>query len=260
MPSPQPPRTPYRRAGRYVLCAAVLGALTACGAGTDGTHPAAGKAASPAGAPERQPRETVQARRLPAQVPGLGPKTLAEVPDDTRQVVVASGAGKDSSTSRVTVYRRSADGWEAGPTWSARNAERGWSDDHHAGDLRSPVGVYGLTDAGGALRDPGSRLPYDRSTGGFHVVGTGFDGESLAGSFDYVVAINYNREPGTSPLDWTRPLGDGKGGGIWFHVTHGGPTHGCVSLSKAHMRELLRTLDPAAHPVVAMGPARALAR
>lgn len=66
--------------------------------------------------------------------------------------------------------------------------------------------------------------------------------------------------PGTSPLDWTRPLGAGKGGGIWLHVDHGGPTHGCVSLAQEHMRELMRTLDPAQHPVIVMGDAKSLAR
>jgi L,D-peptidoglycan transpeptidase YkuD (ErfK/YbiS/YcfS/YnhG family) len=75
-----------------------------------------------------------------------------------------------------------------------------------------------------------------------------------------VVAINYNREPGTSPLDWTRPLGAARGGGIWFHVDHGGPTHGCVSLPTADMLTLLHTLDPAQHPVVVMGNGASLAR
>ncbi len=148
-------------------------------------------------------------------------------------------------------------GWEAGPVWPARNALRGWTDDHWAGDLRSPIGVYTLTDAGGLLPDPGTRLPYDRSDG-FAVSGTGFEGEPLEGSFDYVVAIDYNREPGTSPLDLTRPLGADRGGGIWLHVDHDGPTQGCVSLSEQHMRDLLLALDPALHPVVVMGDAASL--
>ena len=95
---------------------------------------------------------------------------------------------------------------------------------------------------------------------GFHSPGTGFEGEPLDGSFDYVVAIDYNRKPGTSPLDWTRPLGADRGGGIWLHVDHGGPTHGCVSIAEEHMKELLRTLDPALHPVVVMGDHASLAR
>ncbi|MGW2743981.1 hypothetical protein [Streptomyces sp. NPDC001450] len=69
----------------------------------------------------------------------------------------------------------------------------------------------------------------------------------------------HNRRPGTSPLDWTRPLGLRRGGGVWFHVDHGGPAHGCVSVAKAHMKDLLRTPDPDRHPVVVMGYAGRLA-
>jgi L,D-peptidoglycan transpeptidase YkuD (ErfK/YbiS/YcfS/YnhG family) len=126
-----------------------------------------------------------------------------------------------------------------------------------SGDLRSPIGVYTLSDAGGLNADPGSRLPYHRSAG-FSSPGTGFEGEPLDGAFDYVIAIDYNRRPGTSPLDWTRPLGASRGGGIWLHVDHGGPTHGCVSVSEEHMKKLLLALDPARHPVVVMGDAASL--
>ncbi|MFI1030315.1 L,D-transpeptidase family protein [Streptomyces sp. NPDC020951] len=194
-----------------------------------------------------------------AVLPGLGPRTLAEIPDNARQVVVVTGKDKNSPQSQVVLYQRTDDGWTAGQTWAAHNALKGWTDDHYAGDLHSPIGVFTLSDAGGLLADPGTKLPYDRSRA-FTVGGTGFEGEPLAGSFDYVVAIDYNRKPGTSPLDWTRPLGTGRGGGIWLHVDHGGPTHGCVSLTKQHMKELLLALDPALHPVVVMGDRTSLER
>ncbi|MBE4737266.1 L,D-transpeptidase family protein [Streptomyces caniscabiei] len=192
-------------------------------------------------------------------LPGLGPRTLAGIPDDARQVVLVTGKAKNSSDSRVVLYRRTANGWTAGRSWAAHNALRGWTDHHVAGDLHSPVGVFTLSDAGGLLADPGTKLPYDRS-GAFTIGGTGFEGEPLAGSFDYVIAIDYNRERGTTPLDWTRPLGADRGGGIWLHVDHGGPTHGCVSLSRQHMKELLLELDPALKPVIVMGDATSLLR
>ncbi len=140
----------------------------------------------------------------PADIPGLGPRTRAALDPATRQAVVVRGKDRDSSDSAVTLYeRRPGAGWKAvaGP-WPAHNAARGWTDHHVQDDLRSPVGVYGLTDAGGLLPDPGTRLPYDRGPA-FTATGTGALGEPLAGSFDYVVAINYNRKPGTSP--WTGP-------------------------------------------------------
>jgi L,D-peptidoglycan transpeptidase YkuD (ErfK/YbiS/YcfS/YnhG family) len=230
--------------------------LTGCGGA-----PAVPASHAPQGAPARTHPSTppTPLKTAHRQIPGLGPKTLARIPAGTGQVLVVTGHGRNSPLSTVVLHRRTGAGWQSGARWSAHNALKGWTDHHTAGDLRSPTGVYTLSDAGGRLRDPGSRLPYDRSTS-FTVSGTGFEGEPLAGSFDYVIAIDYNRRPGTSPLDWTRPLGAGRGGGIWLHVDHGGPTHGCVSLSAEHMRELLRTLDPARHPVVVMGDADWLAR
>lgn len=241
---------------RVALLAASL-LLTGCGGGataSTGPGPDVAAAAAPAA-----PAPPASAAAAPQRIPDLGPRTWAQVPANARQVVVVTGTGKDSPLSTVVLYRRTEAGWQAGAHLPAHNALRGWSDHHMGGDLRSPIGVYGLSDAGGLLRDPGTRLPYDQGRG-FHSPGTGFEGESLEGSFDYVIAIDYNRVPGTSPLDWTRPLGAQRGGGIWFHVDHGGPTHGCVSLSAPHMKDLLRALDPALHPVVVMGDHASLAR
>lgn len=175
---------------------------------------------------------------------------------------VVTGEEVDSNQSGAVLYSREdpAESWQPvlGP-WPAHNGMEGWTDHHVAGDLRSPTGVYPLTDAGGRLPDPGALLPYDEHPR-FAVDGEGFFGEPLEGSFDYVVAINYNRTEGVSPLDRTRPLGLERGGGIWIHVDHGGPTQGCVSVPEEHMEELLRTLDPAMNPVIVMGDAATLGR
>jgi L,D-peptidoglycan transpeptidase YkuD (ErfK/YbiS/YcfS/YnhG family) len=217
--------------------------------------------AGPVAAVGAEPRREARVEAATA-LPGVGARTLAEIPADARQVVLVTGRADDSNHSRVRLYERTSDGagWTgATPEWAAHNALRGWTADHHTGDLRSPVGVFRLTAAGGKLENPGTALPYTRSDG-FTILGTGFEGEPLAGSFDYVVAIDYNHVPSTSPLDISRPLGDDRGGGIWLHVDHGGPTHGCVTLPKTDMVTLLRALDPADHPVVVMGPATALGR
>ncbi|MFI0941793.1 L,D-transpeptidase family protein [Streptomyces sp. NPDC021020] len=243
------------------LGAVVLTALAGCGTavGSGAQDHAATSGGTPPGAvrtvPAPAPTTASPAPRMPA---GIGPDTLARIPRQSRQLVVVAGRGIDSSQATVVVYSWTADGWQPGAAWPAHNAKDGWTADHHGGDLRSPIGVFTLSDAGGLRADPGSKLPYHHS-GGFHIGGRGFEGEPLAGSFDYVVAIDYNRKPGTTPLDWTRPLGAARGGGIWFHVDHGGPTHGCVSVSEAHMKQLLATLDPALHPVVVMGDAASLA-
>jgi L,D-peptidoglycan transpeptidase YkuD (ErfK/YbiS/YcfS/YnhG family) len=178
-----------------------------------------------------------------------------QVPAGTRQVVVVAGTGVDSSTARVTFYEADRDsGWSTLASWPGHVGRSGWSRKHVEGDLRTPIGVYRLSDAGGRLPSPAARLPYHRS-GLFRAPesGPGF-GDSAADAFDHVIAIDYNRVAGRSPLDRERPLGAGRGGGIWLHLDHNGPTHGCVSVPKAGLQLLLRRLDPALQPVVVMGP------
>ncbi|WP_324603501.1 L,D-transpeptidase family protein, partial [Streptomyces sp. SPB074] len=200
------------------------------------------------------------AGRAVLRAAGLGPKTLARVPVDARQVLVVKGAGPDANRGTARLYTRTGAGdWVPGSARPTRNALRGWTDDHRSGDLRSPAGVYRIGDAGGLLPNPGTRLPYDRSDE-FAEGGTGFAGESLDTAFDHVLAIDYNRVAGVSPLDRARPLGEERGGGIWVHVDHGGPTHGCVSLARADLVALLRELRPEWHPVIAMGDGERLAR
>ncbi|MFI6845585.1 L,D-transpeptidase family protein [Kitasatospora sp. NPDC050467] len=249
------------------------GVTTADGPGPDGVStpdqpsPAAGAQAAPAaqavddrhtgepaaGRSEARPDGSV------ASIPGLGAAFTARIPAETTQVVLASGQDKNANKNTVTLWTRTPEGrWLAGETWQGHNGNNGWTTDHNEGDLRSPIGVFSLTDAGGRKADPGSKLPYDKDPS-FVVSGTGFFGDQLAGSFDYVVAINYNRVPGNSPLDPRRPNGSSKGGGIWIHVDHDGPTHGCVSVPEDKMALLIRTLDPAAHPVIVMGDAASLA-
>lgn len=231
---------------------------------------AASAAASAAGAPRGWSPLPVSpvpsapaASPQPTELPGLGAKTRAAVPATARQAFVVTGDSVDSNRSTAVLYTRdgpAGPGWRAtlGP-WPAHNALNGWTGEHWEGDLRSPIGVFTLTAAGGRLAPPDTALPYELSPD-FRVTGEGFHGEPLEGSFDYVVAIDYNRLPGTSPLDHTRPLGEERGGGIWVHVDHGGPTQGCVSVTEDRMKDLLGALDPAMKPVIVMGDAESLGR
>ncbi|WUN35866.1 L,D-transpeptidase family protein [Kitasatospora sp. NBC_00315] len=260
-----------------MLVAAAAGWYTLGSAGAPTSVSAADGAPEPTAAPDQAPagdrtagdtahtgtpaadRSQSRADGSLTAIPGLGAAFTARIPATTNQVVLASGKGKDANDTTVTLWTRTAEGrWLAGEAWAGHNAYKGWTTDHNEGDLRSPIGVFTLTDAGGRDADPGSKLPYDKDSN-FVVGGTGFQGEPLAGSFDYVIAINYNRVPGNSPLDKRRPDGGSKGGGIWIHVDHGGPTHGCVSVPEDKMAVLLRTLDPAANPVIVMGDAASLA-
>ncbi|MFE6085793.1 L,D-transpeptidase family protein [Streptomyces virginiae] len=273
----RPPRKPGApRSTRRVALAAVLGLATFTAGwihvaqdpdNAAGPRPQARADARPQ-AEDRAARDERRAAQqaaphaappapAPQGLPGVSERTLTRIPAESRQLILVTGRAMDSSESTAAFYTRPAAGadWVKAMSWPARNGANGWSIERTYGDLTSPMGVYALTDAGGLLpKPPGTRLPYDEDNG-FVATGLGVNGESLVGSFDYVVAIDFNRRPGRSPLDPVMPDGEDKGGNIWLHVDHDGPSQGCVGIPKAAMKQVLETLDPAAKPVIVMGPA-----
>ncbi|MFF1411395.1 hypothetical protein ACFVX6_16665 [Streptomyces sp. NPDC058289] len=248
------------RGSRPLAFAAALG-LLGFGAGwVYLAHDPPANAAARVAADARPPAEERAARaaeRDPLQgLPEVSEHTRGKIPADARQLILVTGKARDSSESTAALYTRPAAGadWAKSDSWPARNGAKGWSTERTYGDLTSPEGVFALTDAGGLLAKPaGTKFPYDQD-GSFVATGRGVNGESLRGSFDYVVAIDFNRKTGVSPLDPTKPEGEEKGGNIWLHVDHDGPSQGCVGIPKAAMQKVLETLDPAAKPVIVMGP------
>lgn len=233
-------------AGAAALALAVT--LAACGTDTGA-----------AGAPERGRASGDDAARKadPTRIPGVGDDLHEEIPGKSRQVVAVYGKGKDSATATVRLFSKKGEKWTRERSWPAHNGRRGWTRDHHEGDKRSPVGVFTLTDAGGVRSAPGAKLPYTVSPA---FTPPSYWPKRTRHDFDHVIAVDYNRARGTSPLDPTRPEGRAKGGNIWLHLDHGSGTSGCVSLPRAGMEYLLRTLDPAKHPAVVMGDRAELAR
>ncbi|MBV2354179.1 L,D-transpeptidase family protein [Streptomyces sp. J2-1] len=191
------------------------------------------------------------------RLPGVGDRLWKQVPASTRQAVVVYGDERDSAEGLAVLYQKQGATWERTASWPAHNGKLGWTTDHRLDDDRSPVGVFGLTDAGGSLADPGSRLPYWYDDNAYSTML--LPEEEHAHDFDYVIAIDYNRLRGVAPFDWSRPDGVEKGGGIWLHMDHGDGTSACVTVPEAGMKTLLRTLDPAARPVIVMGDRERLA-
>ncbi|MFJ9154063.1 hypothetical protein ACIRP7_39840 [Streptomyces sp. NPDC102270] len=220
------------------LLGALLTPLGGCGgpgsAGTGNTH------AKVAGKPADRP----------TRIPGVGDRLQRRVPAASRQVVAVYGDGKDSPDATVELYAKRGSVWDRVRGWPAYNGKKGWTTDHSEGDRHSPVGVFTLSDAGGALPDPGARLPYKTSAA---IAAPRWWPRTYWHDFDHVIAIDYNRVTGTPPNNQTRPGGYGKGGGIWLHMDHGSGTSACASVSRSAMRYLLRTLDPDRRPVVVMG-------
>jgi L,D-peptidoglycan transpeptidase YkuD (ErfK/YbiS/YcfS/YnhG family) len=228
----------------------LLTALSACGAGA--SEPArTGEVAGPRGQAAQSPMVSTAPTADPTRIPGVGDRLLRRIPRDSGQVVAVYGEGEDSAESTAVLYTREGPEWRRVASWPAHNGRNGWTTEHYEGDERSPVGVFGLSDAGGVLDDPGTRLPYHQDENAY-APPNDWD-EAHQHDFDYVIAIDYNRLPGTPPDDAARPEGDDRGGGIWLHVDHGDGTAACVSVSRDAMEFLLRTLDPDRHPVMVMG-------
>ncbi|MFG1668280.1 hypothetical protein [Streptomyces sp. Y7] len=236
-------------AWRAAVVTAALGSLlatatlTACGGARDGARDSAGAGVG-------KPAPGRSAATDPTRVPGVGDHWQRRIPAGSRQVVAVYGEAADSADSTVVLYTKHGRNWERVRAWPAHNGKKGWTTDHHEGDNRSPVGVFTLSDAGGVLKDPGTRLPYTRSAA---FAAPHWWAKSYWHDFDYVIAIDYNRVKGTPPNDPARPQGDERGGSIWLHMDHGSGTSACVSLSESGMELLLRTLDPELRPVVVMG-------
>lgn len=166
--------------------------------------------------------------------------------------MIVRGEDPSDSTVQVQFFRR-RQSWRQVAVWPGHIGLKGWAERHREGDLRTPIGTFTLSDAGGRKPDPGTGLPYHHSSRFVVPDSDPAFGDDTSSAFDYVVAIDFNRVPGRSPLDPERPDGVAQGGGIWIHVDHDGPTHGCVSIPEQGMRFLLRHLAPTDHPVVVMG-------
>ncbi|MEU6477016.1 L,D-transpeptidase family protein [Streptomyces sp. NPDC047017] len=227
-------------------CGMFLTTLAACsGSRTEVRHGDVPRPGGPSGA--ARPSPTAK----PARVPGVGERLWQRVPAGTRQILTVYGDGKNDPNGTVVLYEKHGTAWQRVQSWPSHNGKRGWTTDHRDSDERSPVGVFTLSDAGGLLDDPGTRLPYTQDEEAF-ASPYAWD-ENHWHDFDYVIAINYNRLAGTRPDDPTRPQGQSKGGGIWLHLDHGDGTLGCVSVPGSAMEYLLRRLDPKGKPVIVMG-------
>jgi L,D-peptidoglycan transpeptidase YkuD (ErfK/YbiS/YcfS/YnhG family) len=225
-------------------------------------------------------------------VPRYHPARLAHVAD-TRQVVVVTAPGWRSTRGTLRTYERAADGtWTQvlgdTPAWlGAGGLVR--AEKRRQGTGTTPAGTFALPSAFGRRGNPGTAMPYvqfDRNDAwpydpGDPATYNVFQHEPrwkrwsggyvehlwrLRDQYRYVAVLDYNlpaapyvlRRNGlrTAPV----PADTRRGGGIFLHVDDDRPTAGCVAIPVGPMREVLRWLDPAANPVIVIGPRRAIGR
>ena len=209
------------------------------------------------------------------------------IPDESRQVLLVTTRGWDSSGALLRRYERVGSAWRGvGGAMRAivgRNglgvalgALDGAGPAKHEGDGRAPAGIFSLGPAFGyASPDaiPALRMPYLRLVPGVECI-------------DDIASPRYNTIADTTRVgkDWrsseamwragrfyewgvvvghnAHPIVPGNGSCIFLHVW-GGPavaTSGCTALDVADVMALLAWLDPAKSPLLVQMPEEDLAR
>lgn len=173
-------------------------------------------------------------------------------------VVFAVAAKYGSSYATVTECVKRKGAWHRILRTPGRIGKKGYAKPgaKREGDGRSPSGSYSMNLAFG-VGDPGTRLRYHKlrkshecwgSTIGTRQYNRYFHGtcrdtdEDLvkiakSGEYRQVAVINYNRPPDSR-------IRQGYGSAIFLHIRGSGATAGCVSVSAAKVRYILRTLRP----------------
>jgi L,D-peptidoglycan transpeptidase YkuD (ErfK/YbiS/YcfS/YnhG family) len=246
------------RAGAAGLAVAVLGL---CGCVASG-HPASASSAAPAAVPAAAPAAAVPAEAAPSARPGAA----SAVRRADGQLVTVVAAAYGATQAELTAYRWAGGHWQRvfGPwvAWIGRNgmAPPGAK---REGDGRTPSGTFGFQFFFGVDPDPGVLFPYrmiypfdfwddDPASPLYNewvddrYADPGADPEPMdVSAYDYGAVIGYNtaRTPGL-------------GSAIFLHINIGTPTAGCVTLPVGELLDILRWLNPAMSPRIAMGVAK----
>jgi L,D-peptidoglycan transpeptidase YkuD (ErfK/YbiS/YcfS/YnhG family) len=198
---------------------------------------------------------------LVTRVAGLG---------SAQQVITVATDGYGTSYATLTGFERDGNGWRQvfGP-WSAYVGRSGVAPygEKREGDGRTPSGVYGFDFMFGIYADPGTHFPYRRVTGPNIV----WDDDSNSANYNRWIDTNTG-DAGVSPepmynapsynygavIAYNTARTPGLGSAIFLHVSHGSSTAGCVALPTEQLLALLRWLDPARAPVIAIGTTESL--
>ena len=191
------------------------------------------------------------------------------------QLITAEGAGYGATVAAVQLWQRNGGCWvSAGGPWSAHIGQNGFSDHPIEGDGTSPVGAFGIGPViYGNAPNPGVRGQYHHL-----VCGDWWDEDPSSAQYNTFQPVQCGTTPSwangsealwteTKPypsfavIDYnTDPAVPYAGSGVFIAADTGTPTDGCVSLGRPQLDQLLRWLNPAASPLVVMGPASEMTR
>jgi len=229
------------------------------------------------------PTAAVASRPLPERLAHVGA---------SRQVVVVTAANWDTSYAKLQTWQRSKAGdWRKvmGPV----AARIGWSgfrraDNRRQGSGKTPAGTFDIVRGFGLVEPSGVDIPYRIVDGNdwwpydpkdektynvfqFHRVDQTRWRESWAErlasyqrQYRLALILDFNLPSGVVVRNGqrvaTEPADTAKGGGIFLHVNGTGATAGCVSISRAQMRKVVRWVKPGLDPVIVMGPRDVITR
>jgi L,D-peptidoglycan transpeptidase YkuD (ErfK/YbiS/YcfS/YnhG family) len=188
---------------------------------------------------------------------------------NAQQVIAVAASGYGTSYATLTAYQRGASGWQQvfGP-WTARVGRNGFAPPgaKREGDGRTPSGAYGFSFFFGVLANPGVHYQY-RSIPGSWIV---WDDDPSSPSYNLWIDT-HSQSAGASPepmyvssydygavIAYNNARTPGLGSAIFFHVSHGSSTAGCVALPMSELVSVLRWLDPARSPRIVMGTTAAI--
>jgi L,D-peptidoglycan transpeptidase YkuD (ErfK/YbiS/YcfS/YnhG family) len=188
------------------------------------------------------------------------------------RVITVVARSTSSTTARLQVWRKArGGGWlRSGSSVTAHVGSDGLSKTPSEFRSATPIGSFTLTQAFGRDSNPGTALPYFKTTPAdwwISQAGSLYNTHQRCSSncaftqgdpnehlyyetpyYNYAVVIDAN----------TRNTGHVKqyGGSAFFlHVTDGQPTAGCVAISQAKLTHLMLSLSPHKHPRILIGVA-----
>lgn len=216
-----------------------------------------------------------QCSAIPAPAPATTSVVLdgvrVQINASTKQAITVRRTG--STQARLTLWRRSGDQWIV--RVRTTNGHIGYGGlvigvARRQGSGTTPIGTYALPFAFGVKPTPGGALPYhhvapadwwveDNNSPYYNRLHAGTKGfawrlnpNAVNGSehliryrpqYNYAIVIAYNYY---HPVHY-------RGAGLFLHVNGSGATAGCVSGPEWFIRAMIRRLQPASHPVIAIG-------
>ena len=186
--------------------------------------------------------------------------------------VVASSTG--STTATLQAWTKAAGGgWlRHGSAVTAHVGSQGLTTRPSESKSATPIGSFTLTQAFGALANPGTGMKYFKTDSADWWISqsgplynthqhcssgcsfnTGSDSNNnpnehlraITPLYNYAVVIDYNRFP----------VHQGAGSAFFLHVTDGSATAGCVAIPQNRLVPIMKWLAPSTHPRILIGVA-----